>query len=388
MNYHDDFREVAHSGGQITFRIREGEDGRRMYQVAISGSSPNPMSLFAVYALPQGAACGDVQLGGIGQPWNQPPIPGCFPVFIASDSEGKFGHECPSCEKYWRSSSAPSRWPMTCPYCGIRASAFQFLTKAQQVYVRHYTRTLVDSLEAENAGEVTIDMDVIARETDVPKPDFYYTGQVQQTRFKCSECFAFNDIRGQFGYCSSCGWRNNRAWMASELLAIRSKLNESALDPGEALKDAVSVFDTAARNFASQLAERVPTTTRRRAEVEGLLFHSVDRCERLLFLFDLDLLAGMDQRDRRFLNMMFHRRHAFEHDGGIATAQYIQRSGDASMHEGDLIRETRESVHRLIGLLDKMLSNLDAGFHEMFPPEAIPINLEKDRRERVGTSEG
>lgn len=386
-NYHDDFREVAHSGGQVTFTMQTDKEGRRMYQVSYSGSSPNPMSLFAVYALPQGVACGDIQLGGIGEPWNPPPVSDCFPVFVASDSEGRFGHECPSCDKYWRSSSAPSRWPMTCPYCGIRAKTYQCLTKAQLAYVEHYTRTLFDALTLEDdASQVTINMDAIAIQTDVPKPEFYYTGQVQQTRFKCSECSAFNDIRGQFGYCSCCGWRNNRAWAEAERQKLRDAMNNRVLDPGQAVKDAVSIFDAAARNFTMQFAEHVPLTNRRRTEIRGILFHSIDRCERIGALFDIDLLAGMDQGDRTFLNMMFHRRHAFEHDGGVATARYMQKSGDGAIHEGDLIRETRENVHRLIGLLQEMTSKFDAGFHEMFPPEEIPITAEKDRqRMRVRT---
>jgi hypothetical protein len=55
-----------------------------------------PATLVGVYALPQGIAVGTIKLCGIGQPWNPPSVPGCIPVFIASDSQGKFGHQCPS----------------------------------------------------------------------------------------------------------------------------------------------------------------------------------------------------------------------------------------------------------------------------------------------------
>jgi hypothetical protein len=39
-----------------------------------------------VYALPQGVPVESIQLGGIGQPSNRAPFPGCFPIFIGSDS--------------------------------------------------------------------------------------------------------------------------------------------------------------------------------------------------------------------------------------------------------------------------------------------------------------
>lgn len=101
----NDFEEIAHCGGKITFRLRTTEQGQRSYQVTYSGDRPVPMSLIAVYALPQGVPVASIALGGIGQPFNPPPFPGCFSVFIGSDSEGKFGHTCPMCAGYWRSGS-------------------------------------------------------------------------------------------------------------------------------------------------------------------------------------------------------------------------------------------------------------------------------------------
>lgn len=41
-------------------------------------------------------------------------------------------------------------------------------------------------------------MDEIAAATDLPKPDFYYTGQVQQTQFKCLKCTGFNGAMNTF----------------------------------------------------------------------------------------------------------------------------------------------------------------------------------------------
>ena len=87
-----EFDEIGHTGGTVTFHVVTGSDGRRGYQIGFHHSRPVAASLFAVYALPQGIVVAQVPMGGIGGKWPPPPVPGCFPVFIASDSEGMFGH--------------------------------------------------------------------------------------------------------------------------------------------------------------------------------------------------------------------------------------------------------------------------------------------------------
>ena len=74
----------------------------------------------------------------------------------------------------------------------------------------------------------------------------------------------------------------------------------------------------------------------------------------------------MDE-DLKFLQMMFHRRHVFEHEGGVATLRYLNESGDNSIAEGTLIRESRENAHRLAGCIVRMATNFETGFHEIFP---------------------
>ena len=72
----DEFKKIGHSGGKITFSLKTDDEGRRAFQVGYSGSRPAPTTLIGVYAFPQGVPVGPIQMGGIGQPWNPPPIPG------------------------------------------------------------------------------------------------------------------------------------------------------------------------------------------------------------------------------------------------------------------------------------------------------------------------
>ncbi|MEQ1866569.1 MAG: hypothetical protein ABL996_18180 [Micropepsaceae bacterium] len=368
----DDFGEIGHTGGKVTFLIESNVDGHIRYATRWTHSRPTPATLCAVYVHPDGFVCGTIVMGGMGQDWSPPPFPDCIAVMMASDSEGCFGHECPSCTKHFRTSAIPATFPLTCPYCGIRAESFRFLTPPQNAYIEHYLekfKTGIADVPPNSKLEIVIDMDAIADAIPgKPRPDFYPASITQQTRFKCAKCDGFNDVRGRYAYCADCGWRNNKATAEDALRRIREKLNADQLTPAEAVKQAVSEFDSVSRNFVDELERRVPMKATRRKELQSLLFHRLEQAERLLKeTFAIDFLQKLDA-DRDFIMRMFLRRHVYEHDGGVATARYIKESGDTVVKEGDLIRETKENAHNLVGLINRMLASFDDDFHEIFPP--------------------
>jgi len=156
------------------------------------------------------------------------------------------------------------------------------------------------------------------------------------------------------------------------------------LSPSDAVKQSVSEFDSAARDYVVQLISHAPMKESRRNQLERLLFHNLDKFEELLRdCFDINLLHGMTP-DRAFVRKMFFRRHVYEHDGGVATQRYVEESGDVDVEKGDLIRETAENAHKFIGCLNRMISTIESDFHEMFKPEEFCIGIEKDRRKRIG----
>ncbi len=81
----------------------------------------------------------------------------------------------------------------------------------------------------------------------------------------------------------------------------------------------------------------------------------------------------MKPEDIEFAKLMFHRRHVYEHKGGEADEKYIEDSGDNSVRPKQLLHETVESAHRIVGLVMKMATNLHRGFHEISPPDEEPI---------------
>lgn len=376
-----EFEEIGHSGGKITFKFVAAGDQPK-YQITFSHNRPVPVVLIAVWALPQGVAVDSIQLGGIGQPWNPPPFPGCFSVFIASDSEGRFGHECPSCGGYWRGGPLPN----ICPYCRIEAAGFQFLSAAQRRYVKHYCEVLSEALDSKQDGQVVIDMDVVADAAGKmgEKPSFYVSEQRQQCKFICGACEEFNDILGRFGYCSSCGTRNDLADFEGKTVpGIRDRLNAEDT-PEDCVRDAVAAFDSFVAQIAKQLADMVPLTEFRKKRLLTQRFHNLQEVrETFNNWFDIDVCAGMSEDEYRAVSLMFFRRHVYEHNGGEVDQKYLDASGDTTVRLKQHIHETKERTHSLLSSLVKMARNIHRGFHVLFPPIPVPIKAFEEKQARI-----
>jgi hypothetical protein len=385
----EEFQEIGHTGGKVTFTIVTDAAGDRQYQIGLNHSRPVQAAIFAVWALPQGVAVAGIKMGGIGTPWNPPPVPGCYPVMIGSDSQGKFGHQCPSCRGYWRSEPAP----VLCPYCAARGDLHTFLSEAQRNYVRQYCAKLQEVLGGGEDGECVIDMDAVAEAAgkDGEKPPFYYAEESQQKPFNCATCGAFNDIIGRFCYCSTCGTRNDNSELETDTLAkLRTRANAGG-GYESCVSDAVGAFDTFVAQYVRQLVQRVPLRSARKARLERMRFHNLQvTTSEIKAAFDINVLENLKPDDVEFATLMFHRRHIHEHNGSVADEKYLADSGDKSVRFGQEIRETQRSAHRLISLVSEMVKSLHRGFHDIFPPEPQPITRYEESKKfsgapRVGT---
>lgn len=381
LKYGEEFQEIGHCGGQLTVNVKTESDGRRGIQIGICHSSPTPASFFAIYTLPQGMPVGTMQLGGVGEVRNPDLLPDCWPIFIASDSQGKFGHQCPRCDGYWRSGGVPSQWRMTCPYCGVRAETHGFLTKGQLKYVETCCELFEQVMRCKDDGEHIIDMDEVAEAVgkDGPRPKFYYAEESQQNKYNCLACGDFNDILGRYGYCSTCGTYNGSQELEADIKLIRDRINTTT-EYEACAKDVVAAFDSFARQIAKQLSSRIPMTRARRKQWKRKLFHNLKACaEELEVGFDINAFKSLGANETAFAILMFHRRHVYEHNGGEVDEKYIRDSGDTSVRLKQVIQETRETSSKIADLVVTMGRNITEGFHDIFPPEEIPIRIQRDR---------
>ncbi len=244
---------------------------------------------------------------------------------------------------------------------------------------------LDEEMGAATERELVIDMDAIARQdSEQPRPDFYYAAETQQTRYKCEKCDEFNDIRGRYGYCVACGWRNNSPFLKSSFAGLRSQINKGRISAADCVRTAVSEFDACCRDYVKQLSMRIPMKTARKKELGRLVFHDIDTAAigSVKSLLDMDILRGLGY-EGNFIKMMMHRRHVIEHNAGVADRRYVELSGDPNAREGVLLRESQENVHRFISNLTKMIENLDRDFHEIFQPTAWPIKFREQQQDRM-----
>lgn len=374
-----EFTEVGHCGGTLTVNVVTSSEGKRQYQLGYKHSSPRPSSISSVFSTFEGEPIAFVAMGGIGSSTNTPSVPG-ISTLLASDAQGLYGHECPRCRSYWRTDGFPVYWVTTCPYCALRAAPHFFLTKGQRKYVEECCKLVVDAMEKPD-GDYVIDFDAVAdtarQGTETPK--FYYAEQTQQHNYVCEACGSVQDILGKYGFCSSCGTRNDLMVVRAALKGIRERV-----DAGEnlvsCLKDSVTEFDSAARAIAKCLAVMVKMKPGRKADLERMLFHNITRrAEEMRHWFDIDLFKGMGPENVAFVTKMFARRHVHEHNGGEVDDRYIKETGDQSVKPKQLIRESRESVLDTIKAVEIMTENFHKQFHEIFPPDRKPISYHRPR---------
>jgi Zn finger protein HypA/HybF involved in hydrogenase expression len=382
MSGRREFQEIAHCGGQVIFTVSRDDEGRRRYQITWQSSRPVPAALYAIYALREGIPVADLPMGGVGSPWPEPPVPGCVPVFVASDSEGKFGFQCPRCGQYWR-----TRGGITlCPYCGLRTARHEFLSAAQRLYVRLYCERLDEALAMENDGIHVIDMDAVADAAgkNVEKPPFYYAEESQQKQFNCSACGEFNDILGRFAYCSVCGTRNDLSELEESIIpSIRDDLNRGAL-PSDCLKNVGSAFDTFVGQYAKQLIRNRPMRSGRRERIDGMRFHDIAATRRELSGgFDIDICEGLTEAEISTATRSFQRRHVYEHNGGEVDEKYLRDSGDTSVRLKQSIRETQAGVHEFANAVLRMARNLHRGFHDIYEPAKGAVERYEAEKKRL-----
>jgi hypothetical protein len=87
--------------------------------------------------------------------------------------------------------------------------------------------------------------------------------------------------------------------------------------------------------------------------------------------------------EHRIPALMFHRRHVYEHNGGIVDQKYLDDdSGDTTVCLKQDIHETQQDAYSLLGSLGKMAHNIHGTFHELFPPLHGPINAFEDKKVR------
>ena len=367
-----DFREIKHCGGCVSFYFERDAQNNFFYSFGYSSSAPNPVSLAGFWFHSNGLPAGTFSLPGMGAAADPAPHNDCVPILVASDSEGLFGHVCPSCSGYWRSGPFASY----CPYCRSAFSPEQCLSVAQIRYSQHYIEAFLEhyqkafsDLSVGEKVQIDLDMDVFADRIGNPDDRFsYFSEESQQNRFQCGSCSTTVDIIGRFGYCSMCRRRNQLDYVNGEIASLRSSMNDNSAPPETVLCKSVSMFDAFFRQYTGELVKHVPLSARRKGLFGSRSYHSFgSTCSDIKDAFDIDIGEGRSNSEVHLIEMLFERRHLHEHNAGVVDQRYLDKTKDQSVRLQQQLREDRGQVHALLSLLSQIFVKGDEEFHELLP---------------------
>lgn len=289
-------------------------------------------------------------------------------VFIASDSDGRWGRSCPKCNKQFRIGHHPMIGAC-CPYCGTAGFDLCFFTEAQVTFCRE-TISAIDSalLEAEQTGEYFISLDDLAKKANRVSTVKAYGHKSLQTEFTCEYCGQYTDLIGRFGFCSLCRRRNNFQYLNEKFILLQSKVSSDKVSVEEALKQAIDLFDACAKDLLNTLLNTVKCPTKRSDDnqLRKFVFHDFDRIEikKILDTFDIDLKGCIPSGAENFLKIMLERRNLHSHRHGVVDQKYLERTGDNSVTEGEILREIPENFSSLLFVLSGVLAGFQLEFEK------------------------
>lgn len=345
---------IPHTGGQLTIH----KQGAR-YQLQYVHQNLNQAALVELVAV-DGEPFEWINIVDemSGRRPAHPPLRIEFPT----DAEAMWGRSCRKCKSYFR---AAMPYTELCPYCDHKADSLAFLTDSQRAFIKRQFDAIVAAMAGPD-GETTINFESTAADS------WAYTEEKQQTHFECTACKMEFDVLGDYVRCPQCGLRTTRQVIERRLNDIASDFEHDATSIPKDQRDqrqrrwrhhitaCVAEFEAFARDITASLAA-LPSTPRRRKAVNELSLMSIKSAdEKLRDWYGIELLTGIDQGERDFVNTMFNRRHLFAHSGGKVDQEYLDKTGDATVRLNEVIRVDSGEVRRLIMLVRQIAQNLQS----------------------------
>jgi hypothetical protein len=97
-----------------------------------------------------------------------------------------------------------------------------------------------------------------------------------------------------------------------------------------------------------------PATPQRKIALRSLTFQNIVKASDCIKnWYGFEILENVPDADRRFLNLMFNRRHLFTHNAGRVDQEYLDNTGDTSVRLNQVIRVRGKEIRRLIELVQK-----------------------------------
>lgn len=355
-----EFNEIAHAGGRLEFHKESG-----LWHTKYVHSKPTPLKMYQVSVSHDGRIIDTIGFKGMGVGIDLPPS--TMLALMVSDENGMYGRKCPACGSYFRTDFVDKT--ISCPYCGRMNPNVQFTTDNQLEFLTRYCNTIIGLQKKEE--DFIVDLDQLAKELPDNSKGWVYKEEEQQTQSVCSACKTKFDILGDYGYCPSCNLHNSDTifnMKMDQFKADYATVNAQVTDrhqreeQWEKLLRCVSEFESMANSIKSYLL-KLPLTPKRRADLTQLSFQRILNCnDAINNWYGFEILAGINDEDRTFMNKMFNRRHLFTHKAGQVDQEYLTNTGDTTVKLHQKIRLHSNEIIRLIDLIQKAGNNIIEGY--------------------------
>lgn len=255
-------------------------------------------------------------------------------VILLSDRQQLFGRICPICNKYFRSTWSNKVY---CPYCTCEGPAQNFLTPAQRIYIKKHLDNLYKALIEEKDFTVKIEEMV----KDIPSnkhPNWIYFEERQQSTYRCINCKSAYDILAEYGGCPVCGFRNSLNVFDNKIEEARKKMD--TLGYGDTLIKIIGIFEAYAKDIFILLKRKKDTKVN---------FQRIKEANEILKKeYDVNIFRNLDEATVSFVIKMFMQRHIFMHSAGRVDKDYINKSGDKNVRDGQLLRGDNNELNYFI----------------------------------------
>ena len=310
-------------------------------------------------------------------------------ISFEPDEKGYFDRECPNEECQFLFKINMDDWKnkvsddiVYCPFCGHTAPSDQWWTQQQldemnkraSAYVMSLIGSEIDNM-FNSLAHTTIGNKYIKITYKPGKRITFENNPIGQSAewkqdILCPKCETRYSVVGSAFFCPCCGRDNTEDMFENSLNCTLKKI--------ESLPELEQLFiktygDDMARNMCLSMIESTlgdvvaafqafAKLRYQQLSKEHVHANDFQIIEKGSSLFKSAIGKGYDtwlsDSDLRFLNLMFQRRHVFEHQAGLVDEKYLQKSGDTSYYKGQRVVIRGEDIGRIVDLLLKLASGL------------------------------
>lgn len=319
-------------------------------------------------------------------------------VPMSDDAEGYFDRECPSAECLFQFKIFGEDWKQKvrdeevfCPNCGHTAGSDKWWTQEQIEHARQAALTQVDAtirgalhrdaerwnrrLPRNSFISMTMKVDGLPQHVSLPPA----AAEPMRLKISCPACACRYAVIGAAYFCPACGHNAADQVFVQTINGIRQSLNAADAvraaihdrDTAEStvrlivengLQTAVTAFQRCAEAVFAGLA---PTAKARRNAFQNLtessqLWQAATGKAYAEHLTSDELAA---------LQRAFQQRHLLAHTHGIVDQDYVTRSGDTRYKPGQRIVVRADTVKDALGLIEKLITGLQADAAAISRPE-------------------